>query len=137
MNLKYLRTNAAAETEGVWLEFMGAQFKLASAASPAYRAALTKHGRKHSPHEIRRNTELADTINREAMADAILLDWKGDVNDGDEALEAANREHRIRLLQVRPFAEWVASECQNIANFQTEGREDLESDLKSRRPLDP
>lgn len=131
MNLQDLRTNAAAETAGVWLDFMGARFKLASSAAPAYRLALAKHGRSINQHALRTSPELADKLNREAMADAILLEWQGDVRDGDEPLDHRNREHRLRLLNVRAFAEWVAAECQNLANFQTEDRRELERDLKS------
>lgn len=137
MNIASLRTNAAAENEGVWLEFMGAEFKIASNASTAYRTALAKAGRKHNAATLRLRPDLVDAMNLEAMADGILLDFRGDVKDGEEPLDPKNREHRLRLLRIRAFAEWVAEQSTSIANFQTEALESVENDLKSGGPVDP
>lgn len=136
MNLAALRTNETAEKQGVWLPFMGAEFLIASASAPAYKAALAKHSKDTSPHLLRANPAIGENIARRAMADAVLLDWRGEVKDGDVNLDPANREHRLLLLSVRPFAEWVAEQSTALQNFQDEAVKELETDLKSSRQVD-
>lgn len=136
MNLSDLRTNETAEKQGVWIPFMGAEFLIASASAPAYKAALAKHSKDTSPHLLRANPSIGENIARRAMADAVLLDWRGEVKDGELALDPTNREHRMTLLSVRPFAEWVAEQSTALQNFQDEARRELETDLKSCDPVD-
>lgn len=124
--------NTDAFEDGVWDEYQGGQFKIARMGNPAYRDAyrkLDKKYRKQYGDEL--TAEQMDRLSAEAVATAILVDWK-DVDGRDENGKPYQIPYRVEaatdLLLAHPkFASWVAARSTDLERFE---RDDLEQQAK-------
>lgn len=133
MDLKDHKTDKTKSAAGVWLTYDGAQFKLAATGTPEYTRAMAKAARKHPTHKVRKDAALAANIAREALADAVVLDWKGVTDQGKEV--PCTRENKLALLDIEAFREWVSTEAQDVANFQAEALAEDAAAVKSGSPV--
>lgn len=120
MDLRAYRTDRAAEEEGVWIDLDDqTTVRVARSNSKRFAEALNKHRKPHR-QAIRSGTlpeETADAIVIGAIADAVLLDWKGLQEDGKEV--PATLENRVRVLSQYPdFRNVVAELAADMANFR-------------------
>lgn len=132
------------KSEGVWIPFpfsddgdgeKPAEFLIAYAGtSKKYKKALTAKSGRHSAAMIRANPDLAETIAREAMADGVLLDWKGLRNGADPL--PCTRENKLKVLGIPEMQEWIWNQANDAALFRTEARAEDAADLKSGDPVD-
>ena len=129
MDINDLRINDT-KAEGTWIAYgEEAEFLIASVESKAYQKALQKIGRKYPPHKVRTDPKTQIEIAKRAMAEALVLDFKG-VQDQGKALKNTI-ENRLRILEVPALRNWISDQAQDIANFQNEGETADVDDLKS------
>lgn len=119
MELDTIITDAALETEGVWRKFEDAEFRIAGSNSPRYQRALRRHGQTVNQSKLKHDIPTQEKLLIEAMADAILIDWRGNLTLKGKKL-APTRENKIVLLSIPAIRNWVADQMQDIANFRTE-----------------
>lgn len=131
MDFAELLTDPTLEKRGKWVKNQDAEFLIASSNSPKYQRALRRHAQTESATKVKNDPETQDRVLVEAMADAILLDWRGEVKLKGVDMPC-NRENKIKLLQIAAFRHWVAEQMQDIANFQAE--EDKAEDAEGKSP---
>ena len=119
MEFSTLKTEPTLEKEGVWKKYDDAEFRIAGVNSPAYQRALRRHGSGITSSKLKNDPAVQDKLLIEAMADAILQEWKGNVKMNGKNL-AVTRENKIILLSIPIFRNWVAEQMQEIENFQAE-----------------
>ncbi len=131
------------KAQGTWIkspwgddEESPAEFLLAyTGTSKAYKRAIVRGTRKHSQQELKQRPELAEGITREAIADGILLDWRG-VREGDKALPCT-RENKLKVLGIPEVQDWVWTQANEAANFRAEALAEDADALKSGDPVAP
>ncbi len=131
MKLKDIITSEEMEKSGVWRFYEGGEFQIAAANNPAHTRAIAKHSRGVSPGKIRNDPNTAAKITIEAMADGVLMNWRGEVEDENSVQMPVTRENKIKLLKIRSFREWVSTECMDAENFKMEAQAEDAQDLKS------
>lgn len=121
-----------AKIDGIWTDFYDdpeAKFLIASTERTAYKKRIAALARKASPAKLRSDPTVMERITIQAMAEAILLDFKG-VQEGGKALPNTT-ENRVKLLEVPSIRDFVSNQALDIANFQSGGEAEDASDLKS------
>ncbi len=126
MDLSDLQTDPKLTSEGVWVEFGDARFKIRSIEDPSFQKAATAWNRKYPAHIADR----AEHVARNVYADAVLLDFEGITDKG--APLPNTRDNRVLLLRSKTISDFVAAEAQNLANFRTEAIQAEADLLKSR-----
>lgn len=129
MNIAALRALPELEKDGVWIPYQGAEFRIASGRNDKYTRALRRKFDQLSPAD-RKKPAKTDPLLVEALAEHVLLEWRGEVKDGNADL-APTVENRRALLSIPQFREWVAEQALDVSNFQKEAQEEELSDLKS------
>ncbi len=121
-------TDAAAETEGVWIPVCeGIEVKIARMGNEKFQKA---YRRLCKPHRNLIRQGLLDSATekrllKEALAEGVLLDWRGLKQDG--APLAYSREAALKLLtELKDFADFVADEARRLDNFRERDLEDAE-----------
>lgn len=117
---KAFGTNENLERDGVWIDMGdGASVKVARSGNRENRAVVK---RLLAPHKVAlRNDKLSDDVIEkvtiEAMADTILIDWKGISEDGKAV--PYTRDNAIRLLtDYKDFRDQVSAFSTELALFQ-------------------
>lgn len=136
MDISKLKTDED-KAQGTWIKApfseddeSPAEFLIAyTGTSKAYKRALVRGTRKHSQVELKQKPELAEAITREAIADGILLDWRG-VREGDKPLPCT-RENKLRVLAIPEIQEWLWTQANEAANFRAEALAEDAAALKS------
>lgn len=132
MELNELLTDENLAAKGKWLKFgTDAELLIASSNSPKYKSAIRRHTANQPKHKLRTDGKLQDKIVAEAIADAILLDFRGITKDGQPLQNT--RENRLLLLTSAPVLEFVANEMENLANFQEEAAQE-EAETLGKQP---
>lgn len=119
MELTTVTTAANLELEGVWRKFEDAEFLIAGANSPKWQRALRRHGASVSSSKLKNDIPTQENLVIQAMADAILLDWRGNVTMKAKKL-APTRENKIVILSIPTMRNWITDQMNDIANFQQE-----------------
>lgn len=117
------------ELEGVWEDFMGASFKVASSQSSEYKKELLRLSKKQNASQkgkkedidIEKNVDLIC----EAMANTLLLDWKGvgriDEETGEIVETPYSKENAKQALKDHyELREWVDAFASENENFKRE-----------------
>lgn len=129
MDITALKKTAELAEEGVWITYEDASFKICSTDSRRYRAAVARVSKTRSSARLRKDPEAAHDMTVEAMAEGLLIDWKNVKSDGVDL--PCNAENRLLVCQVEPIRNFLATEAQDIANFQREATAEDASDIKS------
>lgn len=116
MNLTDYKTKGL--DDGVWLEFDGAQFLVASSKSNRFTTAIARRTRKLNQTELRRRPEILLKLSHAVMAEECLLDWKG-VTVGDEPFPCTP-ENKAALMDLPDFRDWLATACGDLDNYREE-----------------
>lgn len=131
MDLNELRIDDTLGSEGVWIPYgEDVEFLIASAESPAYKKAVAKHTKRKNPRKVRNDAATMDAILIESMAEALLLNFKG-ITDGGKPLKNTLENRKKVLGTSAELRNYIASEAQDVANFQQEGESADADDLKS------
>lgn len=133
MDIRDIRTDSTMVEQGVWVKFDSeTSFLIASTASTAFRQALRKY---RKPYEgaisIKGSNALTpeqyESMQQEAEADTVLLDWNGLKIDGD--LTVYSRDLALQLLRTVPvLRNWVLEQANKVDNFR---KAVLEADAKN------
>lgn len=130
MTLKFdirdFKLDPSAKSEGVWVDFGGgAAFKLASFDNPAFTEAFRKAIKPYQDLGRKVPEDEQIEIMCQAMADHIVLDWRG-VYDGDKELKYS-RDAAYRLLKE---LEWIRNriinEARDLENFKAQQAKETE-----------
>lgn len=140
MDISKLKTDDK-KAKGTWIKApwseddeTPAEFLIAyTGASKEYKRTLVKGTRKYSQVELKNKPELAEAITREAIAEGILLDWRG-VKEGDKPLPCT-RENKLLVLSIPEIQEWVWNQANEAANFRAEALAEDADTLKSGDPV--
>jgi len=128
-------TDKAAEEGGVWVEIgEGAAVKVARFGNDRHQAALDRL-RKPYRNILRAGGEIpADRhteIAIEAMADALLLDWRGFEND-DGSEVAYSREMAVWFLtELKDFRNQIAALAMEVESYRASALETAAKNSKS------
>lgn len=134
MDLNTFKADAAKQ-DGTWIDYGDARFLIASAHAPSYKKALRKRVAKIPAHLLKAQPELAEKAAADVMATHVLLDWENVTDNGKPVEPTA--EARRAVLEIPAFADWVAEQSMNLANFQTEGEAEDVAALKSDSGMGP
>lgn len=122
MKMSDLKTDLVLEENGSWVDYdETTSFKIARLGNPAFRARYD-HAIKPHRRQIQQKTfsdAKLESILLDVMAETVLLDWKGLVDDaGNEVLftKAKAREY----LEIRDFREWITGNAGEMENFKAE-----------------
>lgn len=135
MDLNTFKTNAEKSDEGVWCPVdASTDIKIARYGNRTFQRALK---RVMKPHKVMidRGTlddDTADALLVEAMAEGILIDWRGMTQAG-EPLEYT-KSAAIKVLldkNLRDFRELVVSLSQDMQLFRDEEIEEAEKKSQS------
>ena len=120
-------TDTALEEEGKWFDIGdGASIKVARFGNDAHRKMLLK---LREPYKalLLRGGQIPDDVNdgivTESMAQTILLDWKGMLDQDGEVIEYDIDAGRTAFKLYKDFLELVSQLSLNAANFRTEIQE--------------
>lgn len=116
-----------AEAEGLWFEFLGGEFKIASTSTSAYQKRIAK---LYQPHRRKIETNSLDPdVGRDliarALAGTILTDWKGVSTKDGEEVEYSKDTAYDALFQNEDLRDFVLETGAEIANFRNEVIEDI------------
>jgi hypothetical protein len=113
---------------GVWAKWSGAEFLVAHISNMKFQRALA---RLQQPHKKKLEAGTLDPkVNRdivcEAMADGVLLDWKGVASKGSKEPVPYSKESGLMFLKKNPdFRDFISEYAQNLSNYRDEQMEDL------------
>jgi hypothetical protein len=114
--------NAAAFTEGAWVEIMGGEFKIARAGNLVYQEALERTRKRK--FATKREEE---TATLHSIAEGILKDWKG-VEDADEKPIPYSIDNAVEVMRENPdLLTELLAEANNLDNYR---REDVDEQAK-------
>lgn len=115
-NLDELFVDPAVGEQGVWVPcFNGSQLKLAYSEARKYKSALAKLARQHRLELDDTNEEsyeIIQHITATALAEHVLLDWKGIIINNEEVpyTKELGREVLRRYPKLRDFVTEKAAE---------------------------
>ena len=115
-----------AETEGLWSEFMGAEFKISSASNSGYQKRLAKmylpYRRKIEQGKL--DPEIGQELIARALAGNILKDWKGVYTSDGKELKFSVDAAKDALQANEDLRDFVLEQASDISNFRTEFKEE-------------
>ena len=117
--------NPKAESEGIWFDFMGSKFKIASTSSSAYQKRLAKlyHPHRRKIEQGKLDPDIGNELIAKALAGSILTDWK-DVSDIEGNDVAFSKEVAKTALMVNEdLREFVMESATDIDGFRQEFKE--------------
>lgn len=120
-NFARFRTDEAAENEGVWFEVgEGFEIKVARLGNRKHAETYARLTSTPAVRGVVADKKLTDEqairIMVEAMADAILIDWKNLEEDGNPI--PFSREKALELLDVKDFRALVHDFASQQSNFR-------------------
>ncbi len=129
MDITKLKQDDNLAEAGVWVDFEDARFKICSTDSRRYRRVLTTLAKKRNPNRLRKDPEAMHEMTVEGMADGILLDWEG-LQENGQPLHCT-RENKMKVCQIEAIRSFLATEAQDMTNFQQEALAEDADTLKS------
>lgn len=129
MDINALKQDRDLAETGVWVDYEDASFLICSTDSKRYRRAVTRIAKKRNPASLRKDPEAMHEVTVESLAEGILIDWKN-VKDGETNMPAT-LENKIRVCGIESIRTFLATEAQDLNNFQREALAEDAADLKS------
>lgn len=121
-NAKRFDTNAF--TDGVWINILGGEFKIARAGNPEYEKALEESGYRKLDDPAEKQNALY-----RAIARGVLKDWR-DVEDGNGEPIPFTTDNAVEVLLDNPdLVGRLLSEANDLSNWK---RQDTEAQKKPR-----
>lgn len=121
MSFEIAEEPLATIDEGVWREYKGSEFKIAYATNMRFMRAKQRLEKPHK-RDIE-NDRLDPSVHRgimvKAMAEGILVDWRGLKGDPKYSVKLAEKA----LANDEEFREFVMNVSMELENFKTEERE--------------
>ena len=111
-----------AQSNGVWEEYQGSEFLIASTANIRYQKRLATL-RKPLSRQIDKGTADPEELNRifcKAISERILLDWKNVVDSNGKAIDYSPEIAQKSLETNDTFASWVLEVAGNQEFYERE-----------------
>lgn len=119
--LRDITADRNKEVQGVWLPVgEGFDVKVARMPNPKFNARLQELGRPYRS-QLRRGQYDAATVEKlttEAMAETVLLDWRGLEDDDGNPIPYSQQKAKELLSDNSSFAEIVQELASDYSNFQ-------------------
>ena len=113
--------------DGVWKEYDNSTFLVAHISNRKFQRALAREQQPHK-RKLQDGTidpEINKSIVCKAMAEGVLLNWKGVVTRRGEEVPYS-KENALSLLQRDPgFRDWVTDVATSMMNFRDEEVKEL------------
>ena len=123
--MKKFGTDPKASLEGVWCPLGDdAEFKIARLNNSVYREYMAARAREYKREPTDAESK---TLLNEALAEAVLLGWRGEIVINGEPLEEYSKPAAVKLLSnpyLPDFKEWVLSRAGDMKTFRMEALED-------------
>lgn len=123
MKLSQLAVDTGKSEDGVWFEyphFEGVSFLIARMGNSSFSDYLQKH-RKLS-RTLRSDSEMMDTLTKKAVAETVLLNWRGIEDDNGEPLQYTP-EIGFETFQnesMQPVYSFILQSASDMEAFQVE-----------------
>lgn len=123
MKFSKFKTNQSLEVEGVWVDIgEGAQVKVARIGNTAYQKYIE---RAYKPYRKMQRTgtvpeDLQRRIFTDALANTILLDWKGFTDDNDQPIPYSVDAAVKHLGEYKDFRELIVEISTEAETFRDE-----------------
>ncbi|HWM89404.1 MAG TPA: hypothetical protein VN493_01410 [Thermoanaerobaculia bacterium] len=127
MDISKFQTNKSAEEEGIWVDVdgNGTKVKVARINNARYKKFFQKITKPYK-RQIRNGTlaeELAEKLLVDALANTILLDWKGFTKGGEDFPYSVDNA-RSFLQESADFRDFVSDAANEMENFRAEELEE-------------
>lgn len=121
MDISKFQTNKAMEEEGVWVDVdgNGTRIKVARINNARYKKYFQKITKPYK-RQIRTGTlseDLAEKLLVDALANTILLDWKGFTKDGQDYPYSVDNA-RAFLAESADFRDFVSDAANEMETFR-------------------
>ena len=115
-------TTTGREVEGAWSKFKGSEFLLASSNSIRFQRIFGRLQRPHAKQIERKTIDPSVQLDLmcEALAKAVLLDWKNVVNDSGEQVPYSQEVALSALKNNSEFRSFVIDTASDIGTFTDE-----------------
>ncbi len=134
MKLSRFKTDAEKETGGVWYHVgAGLEILVARTRNTKFRERIRELMRPHlrSIRKGRVELDVVEDMNRQAVAETVLLDWRNLEND-DGTKIPYSKEKALEVLKKHPEFEEIVTECAgDIENYREADRADAEENCQS------
>lgn len=116
-------TDDDLENDGVWIPYTsGFRLKLARIGCPAFKEFMIKRGKPHmrgiEAGDL--DNEVAEGLMKDALAETIIKDWEGLLDDEDNEIPYDKETARKMLDIARDFYEEVYELAKQRAHFKSE-----------------
>ena len=116
-----------AESEGLWFEFSGSKFKIASSASATYQKRLAK---LYAPHrkkieQGKLDPETGQELIATALSGNILTDWKDVQTVNGKTVKFTVELAKEALIANGDLRDFVMDCANDISNYRSEMAEDV------------
>jgi hypothetical protein len=129
MDLIELANDPVKEAEGTWVRYDAKTEFLIAAAGEKYQRRVRELRDpilKALPRGDKITDEIADGIVTQAIADCVLLGWRGlQINGQELPFSKENALAALREKRLRIFRAWVLDQASTFENFKLENYEDL------------
>lgn len=117
-------TDEKLEIEGAWIDYDDkTKFLIAREYNDHFQRVFSETQERNA-RALKAKTEEAKKLSGklmvEIMAKTILVGWSGPVKLKGEDLGEYSYEKAVRLLEVKGFRGWVATQASNEANYKAE-----------------
>jgi len=119
-------TDADKESEGVWIDYTGDfKLKICRIGCPAFKEFMLKRGKPHmrSMEAGSLDPNIADDLMKDALAQTIIKDWKGLLDDKDEEIPFSTETARQLLDTPGDFYDEVFTLAKQRENFKIDKTE--------------
>ena len=143
LDLRTIAVDVKKASEGVWIKYMGGEFKIArynNRSAEAARAQVMAEHYEKLREKIDKEEDFTNEddlefhrANAKVMAEEILLDWRGVVNDdsGEELKYTSEAGYKILSdLAYFDLYQFIFNESIKHANFSAKAKEKIKKDVK-------
>ena len=120
--LSNFKTDKNAEQEGVWVDYgSGFRVKLGRVGNRKFKEFMLKRGKPHM-RKMQQGTmdaDTADVLMREAIAQTILLDWEGLLDDNGKPIPYSKEEAK-KALEIDDFYQEIFDLAQQRELFSVQ-----------------
>lgn len=137
MDLSDFAGDTNLEENGAWIALEDAEFLIAAHMNRRHRKAIAKLQQKYAK-AIRTNDEKGkEKMSIEGLAEAVLLDWRGNVMLAGQPLGVYSRDAAVKILGIKAFREWVLEQAATVSNFAAEKEVADVAETKSGARVEP
>lgn len=121
MDLSDFAGDTNLEENGAWVALEDAHFLIAAHLNRRHRKIIGVLQQGKFAKAVRKqDAKGQEQMQIECLAEAVLLDWKGNVSLAGKPLGPYSKEAAMKILGIKAFREWVLEQAQTVSNFAAE-----------------